>query len=236
MEIRLWRVNRRPCQPVRMRALVGTFVEISPPRNAWCGRDHLTVSFQQGYGKPVLNCPCNGFLDFRINNAWQRMCASYHVAFTLWDYNPVLPCSRMKMKKHGAATIHLKVEITLEHIRIRRKEKFDTTVLPNIPLMLCGYCSNVSVRDAKHHVYSRVAIGNFHLRLWEMIGFLPHVVCDQLGRNVFPWRRIPICITLRRTCLSCYPTGRTLYFLHVEPTRITCDAKKCRQNKSPLDP
>ena len=72
------------------------------------------------------------------------MRASYLVAFTLWDYNPVLPRHRLKMEKHGAATIHLEVEVAFGHIRIRRKEEFDTTVPANIILMLLSHCTNVS--------------------------------------------------------------------------------------------
>lgn len=44
-----------------------------------------------------------------------------------------------------------------------------------------------------------------------MVGFLPHVVLEQLGWDVFPWRLIPTCIILRRAYLSCYLTEHVLF-------------------------
>ena len=112
------------------------------------------------------------------------MDAYYLAAFTIRNYAPLFPWFRLKMKKHGAAAIHLQVEISLGHIRTRGKEEFDTTVFINIILMCCGGCTNVSVLDSKHNAYSHVIVGDLHLYLGEMLGFLPHVVLEQLGWNV----------------------------------------------------
>ena len=191
--VKIWsrKINWRPRQPVRVGGAVGTFVEIHPPDSLWSRRDHLAVSSQQGDGDTVRNGPRDRFLDFRINNAGQRMQDCYLAAFTIRNYNPLFPWLPLKMKKHGAAAIHLKVKVSFGHIGTWCKEEFDTTVFVNIILMCCGNCTNVSVLDSKHYIYCHVVVSNLHLYLWEMIRLLSHVVPDHLGWNVFPRKFIP---------------------------------------------
>jgi hypothetical protein len=138
------------------------------------------------------------------------MSASYRVALGLGDYNSVRPSARVKMEKHGSATVHLKVEVTFGYIRIRCKEEFDTTVLPDIVLMRCGDRANVPVRDPKYDVNSHVVIGKLNLGPREMVRFRPHVMADQLGWDVFPWGLAPISITLRLGRYPCYLTKQML--------------------------
>ena len=203
--VKIWlrKINRGPCQPVRVGGVVGTFVEIHPPDRLWSRRDHPAVFSQQGDGDAVRNGPRDGLLDFRINNAGQRMMDRYLPAFTLRNYNPLSPWLHLKMKQHGAAAIHLKVEVPFGHIRTRSEEKFDTTVFVNIILMCRGGCTNVSVLDSKHNKYGHVIVGGLHLCLREMVWFFPHVVPDRFGWNAFPRKLIPGCPLHRKIHSSC---------------------------------
>ncbi len=169
-----------------MGSSIGTFVKIHPPDSPWSGCAHLAVSCQQCYGNPVGNCPGDRLLDFRINNTRQGMHAYYLTAFTGRNDYPLLPRLLLKMKQHGAAAIHLKVKVASGQIRTRGEEKFDTAVPANSILMCSSCCPNVSVLDSKHQAYGHVVVGKLHLCLWEMIGFLPHIVLDQFRWNVFP--------------------------------------------------
>ena len=50
------------------------------------------------------------------------MDACYFATFALRNYNPVFPSFHLKMKKHGAAAIHLQVEGSPGHIGTRGKK------------------------------------------------------------------------------------------------------------------
>lgn len=130
----------------------------------------------------------------------------YLKTFTLRNYNPVFPRLHLEMKKHGAATIHLKVEVAFGQIRTRAEKKFDTTVFIDISLMGGGCCPNVAVFDPKHQAHSLVVIRDLHPYLGEMVGFLPHVVPEQLGWNILPGTLIPNRIPYRKahqfSCLT----------------------------------
>ena len=119
------------------------------------------------------------------------MHAFYLITFILWNFNPAISWRSLKMEKHGAAAIHLKVEIAFGHIRIRCKEEFDAAVSANTVLMLYSYCTNISVPNSKHHVYSYGIIGNLYLCLREMVGLRPHILLDQLERNIQPRGSVP---------------------------------------------
>lgn len=108
------------------------------------------------------------------------------------------------MEKHGTTTIHLKVKVAPGDISARCEKELDTTIPTDAVLMLCRNCPNVFVRDAEHYVYRHVFVGDFHLRIREMVGHFAHVVADRLGRNLLPWWLVPICTGRWRACQSCH--------------------------------
>ncbi len=211
MEIRSGGINQRPCQPVGMGGLVAAFVKICSPFNPWPWQDHRTISFQQGQGNRVGNGPCNRFFDFRFNNPGQRMGNLYLVAVFLWEDDPAFSESGLKMKQQNTPTIYFKVEVARGHIRIRCKEEFNTTVLPNIVLMRNSNRPNIPVGYLKHHIYRHLVIGDLHLCPWEMIGFFPHMVLELLERDLFPRGPVPNGITHGKDYLSWYFAAHGLF-------------------------
>jgi len=117
------------------------------------------------------------------------------------------------MEQDDTSTIHFKVKVTFKHIVTWREEELDTTIPTDTRLMLWGYCANISVLDSEHHVYSYVVVRDLYFRLGKMVGFPPHVVPDQFGRNILPWRVVPTCTSLRRACQSFYCSNHVLFFL-----------------------
>ncbi len=204
MEIRFGVIDGRPGQPVRVGSGVGTLVEICPPQSMRPWRTHLAVSPQQVYRDGVPNSPGYRFLDFRVQNGWQRMRSCYIVTIVPGDLDPSFPRRRVEMEEHGTATIHFKVKIPLRHIRARCKEEFNTTIPANSILMFCGYCPDVPVLHPEHDVYNHLLIRDFHLRLRKMVRLLPHIVLYQLRRDLVPWRLVPTRTDPRRVCQSCY--------------------------------
>ena len=122
------------------------------------------------------------------------------------------------MEEHGAATIHFEVKVAFGHIRTGCEEELNTTIPTDTILMLSGYCPNVSVFDAEHHIYRYVIVGDLQLRLWKMVGSLSHEVAEEFGRNLLPRRLIPICTSRRRVWQPRYfsnhifplPSGREI--------------------------
>jgi len=116
-------------------------------------------------------------------------------AFALWDRDLLFPWLPLKVEEHGAAAIHLEVKVSLEQIRTRGKEKFNTTVLVHI-ILVCGRCcTNVAVLNPEHQGYRFGVVGDFYLCLRKMVRLLPHVVLEQRGWDVLPWRGVPLGIT-----------------------------------------
>ena len=85
------------------------------------------------------------------------------------------------MKKHGTATIHFKVKISLGHIRTCSKKELNTTILKNIILVCCGDCTNISILDPKHQTDGLIVIGNLHFCFGKMSWLLTHMILKSIA-------------------------------------------------------
>ena len=95
-----------------------------------------TILFQDRQRQPILQRPRDGLADFWIDYFGQRMGDRHRAILALG--NRFYGIGSMKSKQHCAAAIHLQVEMTDGNIVAWGEEEFNTTVLPDLTLLMFG--------------------------------------------------------------------------------------------------